>query len=394
MKPITYYAKSEDINIAYQVIGQGFIDIVFVPGWISNIDILWEDSKISNFLTKLSDFTRLILFDKRGTGLSDKVSALCSLEERMDDIKNVMDAVDSKKAILFGHSEGGTISSLFAATYPERTISLITFGAFAKRKFSNDYPWAPKPAEREIFYKTIKEEWGNGQKLGLEYLMPSMASDLEYYNWFASYLRSAASPGTALALAMMNTEANIINILGTIKVPTLILHRTHDKDVNIEEAKFLEKRIPNSKFVELNGCDHLFWIGDAYSVMVEIEDFITGKRQTKKAYRLENISKSDIKMLMKQNFKYHLEMEAFAKLCGRSLSTFKRDFKSQLNSTPSRWLIDKRLEYAKKLLLETDLNINEICLESGFKNTSHFIRVFKKKYALSPNKFKIYFLNR
>ena len=394
MKPLTQYAKSEEINIAYQVIGQGSIDIVFVPGWVSNIDILWEDSKISNFLTKLSEFTRLILFDKRGTGLSDKVSSLCSLEERMDDIRNVMDAVNSKKAILFGHSEGGTISCLFAATYPERTISLITFGAFAKRIFSNDYPWAPKPAERKIFYKTIKEGWGNGQKLGLEYLMPSMANDQDYYNWFASYLRSAASPGTALALAMMNTEADITNILDVIKVPTLILHRTHDKDVNIEEAKYLEKRIPNSKLIELNGSDHLFWIGDAYSVMVEIEDFITGKRQTKYAFRVANISKSDIETIMKQNFKHHIKIEDYAKLCGRSLSTFKRDFKSQLNSTPSNWLMAKRLEFAKKLLLETDLNINEICFESGFKNTSHFIRAFKSKYTLTPKKFKIAFLKK
>ena len=158
MKPITKYAKSGDINIAYQVIGQGSVDIVFVPGWISNIDLLWEDSKFSIFLTKLSEFTRLIIFDKRGTGLSDKVSALCSLEERMDDIRSVMDSVGSKKVILFGHSEGGTIACLFAATYPERTISLITFGVFAKRKFSVEYPWAPKPAEREIFYKTIKNK--------------------------------------------------------------------------------------------------------------------------------------------------------------------------------------------------------------------------------------------
>lgn len=281
MRPKTKFTKSGTLNIAYQVVGKGQFDLVFVPGWVSNIDLMWEDPRISDFLIKLSSFSRLILFDKRGTGLSDRVSELSTLEERMEDITSVMDAANSEKAILFGHSEGGTVSALFAATYPHRTIALITFAIFAKRKYSADYPWAPKDEERQKFYQTIEEEWGNPEKMALEWIMPSMSDNKEYYESFTRYLCSAASPGAASALARMNTEADITNILSSINVPTLILHRTEDKDAKIEEAKYIADRIPDSKFVELPGNDHIFWVGDTFSVIAEIEEFITGVRPTK-----------------------------------------------------------------------------------------------------------------
>lgn len=281
MKPKTQYAKSGKLSIAFQVIGKGPVDLIYVPGWVSNIDNLWDDSKMSEFLTKLTNFSRLILFDKRGTGLSDRENELSTLEERMDDIRNVMDAASSERAVLFGHSEGGTVSTLFAATYPQRTVALITFGVFAKRKYSVDYPWAPTKEEREKFYTLIQEEWGNGQKMGLDLLMPSLANDSNYIEWYAGYIRSAASPGAALALARMNTEADITQILSSVKVPTLVLHRTGDKDSNVEEGKYIAAHIPDAKFVELPGNDHLFWVGDTYSVIAEIEEFITGIRPSK-----------------------------------------------------------------------------------------------------------------
>lgn len=397
MKPITKYAKSGNINIAYQVVGQGSVDLIYIPGWVSNIDMMWVDSKIADCLTRLASFSRLILFDKRGTGLSDRVNPTCTLDERMDDILSVMSTVGTKKAIIFGHSEGGTIASLFAATYPERTISLITVGAFAKRKYSADYPWAPKPEERKIFYDFIQNEWGNGQKMGLEVIMPSMADDPDYYNWFASYLRSAASPGSALALAIMNTESDITDIINTIKVPTLILHRKNDVDVNVEEAKYLADRIPNSKFIELQGNDHCFWVGDSFSVIAEIEEFVTGKKPIKVETHVLNAriknSRIDIENIMLNNFQYNLKLEEFAKLCGRSLSVFKRDFNKHFNCTPFRWLKSKRLEYAKILLLESDLNVNQVCYECGFKNTSHFVQSFKEKFKIPPYQFKTRHLN-
>jgi len=392
MKPITKYAISKGTNIAYQVVGQGSIDLIFIPGWVSNIDMMWLDYKLAEFLTRLTQFSRLILFDKRGTGLSDRVNPLCSLDERMDDILSVMNAVKSNKAIFFGHSEGGTIASLFAARYPKRVISLITFGIFAKRKYTVAYPWAPKTEERELFYQTIQKEWGNGKKMGLEIIMPSMANNPEYYDWFASYLRSSASPRAALALAKMNTETDISDVLKIINTPTLILHRIDDIDVNIEEAKYIANRIPNSKFVMLQGNDHCFWVGDTNSVIEEMEEFITGIRPIRKAKHSvttrSKYTKIDIEKTMLNNFQYNLKIEDFAKLCGRSLSVFKRDFNSHFNTTPFKWIKTKRLEYAKELLMESDLNVNQVCFESGFINNSHFIKSFKEKFELPPHQFK------
>lgn len=392
MKPIIKYAVNNGTNIAYQVVGQGSVDLIFIPGWVSNIDMMWLDYKLSEFLTRLTEFSRLILFDKRGTGLSDRVNPLCSLDERMDDILSVMEASKSKKAIFFGHSEGGTIASLFASRYPKYVLSLITFGIFAKRKQTKEYPWAPKTEIRDLFYKTIQKEWGNGKKMGLEIIMPSMANNPEYYEWFASYLRSSASPRAALALARMNTETDITEILKFIETPTLILHRTHDIDVNIEEAKYIANRIPNSKFVELHGNDHCFWVGDTKSVIEEIEEFITGIKPVRKvkylAKTIRQYTKTDIEKTMLNNFQYNLKIEDFAKLCGRSLSVFKRDFNHLFNTTPYKWIKAKRLEYAKELLMESDLNVNQICFESGFINNSHFIKSFKEKFNLPPHQFK------
>ncbi len=388
MKPITKYTKSGTINIAYQMVGEGPVDLIYIPGWVSNLDMMWKDPKISSFLKQLLKFTRLILFDKRGTGLSDRVKATSTLEERMDDIKCVMDATNSEKAILFGHSEGGVVSSLFAATYPQNTVALITFGIWAKRIYSEDYPWAPKPEEREIFYKLIEEGWGSDKFMDIKTLMPSMSHDLEYIGVFSNYLRSGASPGAALALAKMNTEADITTILSTIKVPALILHRTNDLDCNVEEGKYIAKHIPNSIFVELPGDDHLFWTGDTFSVLSEIQGFITGKRPTKEASQSSQNIKSNIEKIISENFKNHLKIEDFAKLYGKSLSAFKRDFKNTFDTTPSKCLMNKRLEYSKSLLFSTDLQVNEIAYESGFKSSSHFIQSFNKKYKLPPLKFK------
>ena len=366
MKPITKYAKSNGINIAYQVVGQGDFDIVFIPGWVSNIDMMWVDIKLSRFLAHLAHFSRLILFDKRGTGLSDRVDSLCTLNERMDDVLSVLNAVGVKKAIFFGHSEGGTIASLFAATHPEKTISLITFGAFAKRKYAKDYPWAPKPKERKSFYDTIEKEWGNGAKMGLETIMPSIAK--------------------------MNTESDISDILKNIKVPSLIIHRTNDIDVNVEEAKYLASRIQHSKFVELSGIDHCFWVGDTFSVLEEISEFITGTKHFSPIQTKNNTNavytKIDIEKTMLENFHYNLKLEEFARLCGRSLSVFKRDFDSLFNTTPFKWIKTKRLEYAKSLLIGSDLSVKQVCYECGFINNSHFVKSFKEKFKLPPYKFK------
>ncbi len=273
MKPDTKYTKSGTVNIAYQVFGSGSIDLVYIPGWVSNIDCMWACPELVAFLEALGKIARVILFDKRGTGLSDRVVSFPTLEERMDDIRAVMDAVDSKKAVLFGHSEGGSVSALFAATYPSRTISLIAFGIFAKRRYASYYPWAPTDQERQKVYDMIENDWGSGE-MQLETLAPSKANDKVFMDWLASYFRSGASPSAALKLTKMNTQVDIIDILGSIKVPTLLLQRTNDIDVKIEEGRFIAERIENAKLIELEGSDHLFWTGNTEAVLKEMTPFI------------------------------------------------------------------------------------------------------------------------
>lgn len=273
MIPTIQYTKSGDISIAYQVFGSGPIDLVYIPGWVSNIDWMWACPELVDFFQELGKVVRIILFDKRGTGLSDRIVEFSTLEERMEDIKAVMNATNSKKAILFGHSEGGSVSALFSATYPNKVIALITFGIFAKRRFSSDYPWAPTDEERQKVYDMIENDWGSG-KMNLETLVPSKANDAQFMNWLASYFRSGASPKAAMKLTKMNTKVNIIDILGYIKVPTLLMQRTNDIDVKIEEGKFIAERIKGSKFVEFDGDDHLFWAGNTEEVLVEMKSFI------------------------------------------------------------------------------------------------------------------------
>lgn len=392
MRPKTKYTKSGDFNIAYQVIGQGSIDILYIPGWVSNIDMMWTEPRLAAFLTRLSLFSRLITFDKRGTGLSDRSDEYSTMEERMDDINAVMDATNSEKAFLFSHSEGGSVSFLFSLKYPQRTLGVIGFGIFAKRIYSKEYPWAPKDEEREVSNKLIEDNWAHGNLDGLRSLVPSLAHDNGFMDWLASYLRSGASPKAALILHKQCAQIDITDILGSIKVPTLLLFRKDDIEILVEEGRYLGERIPNSKLVEYRGKDHLFWTGDTYPILAEIEEFVTGIRPNKSEFQSAKQKSSktgiDLATVMSENFLYNLKVEEFAKLCGRSLSAFKRDFKNTFNTTPSKWIKSKRLEYARALLIESNLNINQICYDCGYINSSHFIKSFKEKYNIPPHKYR------
>jgi class 3 adenylate cyclase len=276
--PETRYARSGDVNIAYQVVGDGPLDLVLVFGWISNIELAWEEPHLRRFLDRLASFSRLILFDKRGTGLSDRVSLndLPTLEQRMDDVRTVMDATGSERAALFGMSEGGPMCILFAATYPDRTVALVTCGTYAKRRWSADYPWAPTPEERQVFYDAIEYRWG--EELGLDTLAPSRVDDPVLRSWLEAYVRRSASPSAALALARMNTEVDVRDVLPSVHVPALIMHREGDRDSAVDEGRYIAGRIPGARFVELHGMDHLPWIGDQDEVLSEIEEFLTGVR--------------------------------------------------------------------------------------------------------------------
>jgi pimeloyl-ACP methyl ester carboxylesterase len=272
------YARSGDVNIAYQVLGEGPRDLVLVPGWVSNIEVYWEEPALARFLRRLASFSRLILFDKRGTGLSDRVADMPSLEVRMDDVRAVMDAVGSKQAALLGTSEGGAMCALFAATYPARTSALIMAGSFPSRKRAPDYPWAPSDEETRAWIDQIQREWGG--PVGLDVRAPSAAGDVRFRQWWARLLRMSASPTAAAALTQMNAEIDIRHILPAIRVPTLILHSVGDRAFDIAVSRYMADRIPQARFVQLPGADHLVWLSDAEPILGEIEEFLTGARHS------------------------------------------------------------------------------------------------------------------
>lgn len=284
--PDTRYARSDDVNIAYQVTGDGPHDLVYVPGWVSNIEVMWEDPSLARFLRRLGSFARLISFDKRGTGLSDPVPTdqLPTLEVRMDDVRAVMDAAGSERATIFGHSEGGNLCILFAATYPERTDGLILTGSYAKRIRSDDYPWAPTSEERQADIEQTEATWPD--TMTVESLAPSRAGDAAFRDWLRRYARLSVSPRAATALLRMNSEIDVTSVLPAIRVPTLLLYRLQDNDVDIEEGRYIASRIPGARLVELPGADHFFWAGDTEGLLAEIEEFVTGHRHTPQADRV------------------------------------------------------------------------------------------------------------
>jgi pimeloyl-ACP methyl ester carboxylesterase/DNA-binding winged helix-turn-helix (wHTH) protein len=274
----TRYVQNGDVNIAYQVIGEGDLDIVFVMGWVSHLEYFWKEPHFAAFLNRLASFSRLILFDKRGTGLSDRVplSELPTLEQRMEDVRAVMDAVGSERAVLIGVSEGGPMCSLFAATYPEKTTALVMIGTYAKRIRDEDYPWAPTMEQRDAFFELMQRDWGG--PVGIEERAPSLAADEAFRTWWAAYLRMGASPGAAVALTKMNAEIDVRSVLPSIRVPSLVIHRSGDICLKVEEGRFVASQIPGCKYVELGGIDHLPFVGDQAEVLDEIEDFLTGMR--------------------------------------------------------------------------------------------------------------------
>jgi len=284
--PETRYVKSGDVHIAYQVVGNGPIDVVFVPGFVSNVEANWTSPVRSKFFQRLASFCRLILFDKRGTGMSDRSSQIFSLEQRMTDVLTVMDAAASGRAALFGVSEGGPMSILFAASYPQRVSALILYGSYAKRAWAQDYPFGWKAERWDAVLSNIERNWGTPTGIDLNMWAPSIANDEQLANAAAAYFRAAASPGAALAVMKMNREIDVRDILPSVRVPTLILHRKDERVIDVENARYMAQRIPGAKLVELPGIDHSPWIGDIEPLVQDVEEFLTGERHTPDSERV------------------------------------------------------------------------------------------------------------
>lgn len=266
MRPRTQYARNGNVSIAYQVLGEGPLDLVIVPGFISHLDLDWTGPGFERFVSRLGSFSRLIRFDKRGTGLSDPAPGVATLEQRMEDVRAVLDEVGSERAALLGYSEGGPMAALFAATYPERTLALIMYGTF---------PSGATLGERRRVIEIVDGAWGNGDIIDV--FAPSIADDARAREAFGVYERASASPSMARALMEAVGHTDVTAVLPEIRVPTLVLHR-RDEYIPIEGARAIAAAIPGSKLVELDGVDHLPFLGDADAIVEEVEEFLTGAR--------------------------------------------------------------------------------------------------------------------
>jgi len=284
--PETRYARSGDFHIAYQTLGDGPLDLLFVHGWISHIEHLWEEPRVARFLHGLASFSRLILVDKRGTGLSDPVphDRLPTLEERMDDVQAVLDAVGSDRAALFGTSEAGALHLLFAATHPERATALVLLNSYARLAWSPDYPFGICPEAADGLLKTVEEGWGKG--VAFEALVASQADNASMRSWWARYQRLAASPGAAVTLLKSAYETDARAVLPAIAAPVLVLHRAGDPFTGPEHGRYLAEHIQDAKYVELSGIDHLFFAEDLEEILAEIREFLTGVREAREPDRV------------------------------------------------------------------------------------------------------------
>jgi len=274
MIPQIRYTKAGTLSIAYQVVGDGPIDLVVVPGWISNIEIFWEDAHVARFFERLSTFTRLILFDKRGTGLSDRGTEAATLEERMEDVRAVLDAVGSSRAALLGYSEGGTMCILFAATYPNRTDALITIGSYARRLRAPDYPYFTTREEGLAAIEAAAADWGG--PVWAEIRIPSVADDPIVMNWWAKFLRMSASAEAAAALQRMNLEIDVRHVLPMVQAPTLLIHAKDDRGVPVGASRQMAEVIPNATLIELDSPDHLPFYDKSDEIIEHIQAFLTG----------------------------------------------------------------------------------------------------------------------
>jgi pimeloyl-ACP methyl ester carboxylesterase len=272
MQATIRYAKSGPVHVAYQVFGNGAVDLVFVPGFISHLEHWWSEPAHARWLRRLGESTRVILFDKRGTGLSDRVDQQPDMDARMDDVRAVLDAVGVERAAIMGISEAGSLASLFAATHPERCRALILYGAFAR--FSS---WFPTEAALQQFYRYADTTWGTGASLPM--FVPSMVDNKAFQEWWAKFERLGANPAACIEIMRLNSQIDVSAVLPTIHVPTLVIHRKDDVAVNVEGGRELAALIPNARYVELSGTDHIPFVGDnAGEIADVVHEFLTGSR--------------------------------------------------------------------------------------------------------------------
>jgi class 3 adenylate cyclase len=276
MAPETQYARSGDVSIAYQTLGDGPIDLLFAPGWISQVEHVWEEPSLRRFFERLASFSRLIIFDRRGTGLSDRLTDGFNTDDELDDVLAVLDAAGSERTAVITYAGGGGVGALLAAREPERVSALIMYTSIVSATRAPDYDWTHTPEQRRAFVDAIAENWG--EAVELEQFAPSRSGDRAFQRWVQRMQRLAASPGSVRAIFNSGEDMDVREVLPTIRVPTLVLHRRGDKTIDLRHSRYIADHIPGARLVELEGDDTFFWVGDADALLDEVEEFLTGGR--------------------------------------------------------------------------------------------------------------------
>jgi class 3 adenylate cyclase len=282
--PVARYARSGDLHIAYTVQGEGPVDLVWIPPWISQVEYLWSDPALSAVMDRLTQFARVITFDRRGSGLSDPLQGAPTLEEQMDDVLAVMDAAGSREAAIAATLEGGPMAVLFGASHPDRTRALILYATFSRATSAPGYEWAWTPEARDEKMEMSVEHWGEGLVAGA--VAPSRLGDPRFREWAGRLERLAASPGTIRRIFDLIGEFDVRDVLPSIRVPTLVMHRREDSFIKVEHSRYIAEHVPGARYVELEGTDNMFAVGDSESIIGEIEEFLTGERHASEPDRM------------------------------------------------------------------------------------------------------------
>jgi pimeloyl-ACP methyl ester carboxylesterase/AraC-like DNA-binding protein len=391
--PKTKYAKSGNVNLAYQIIGNGNDYLIFIPGWVSNVEEVWNIPQLSAWLRYLASFSRLVLFDKRGTGLSDNVNEndLPNLEQRANDLQIIMSAIGIKKANFIGLSEGGPLAVYFASSYPELVNKLILIGSFPKWIKTEDYPFGLTKEQHYKIRNHIFENWG--KPVGLSLMAPSVRGDQTAQNQWSRFLRRSASPNTAKTFYEMNINIDIRDCLSHVISPTLIMHRKGDTLIECAHSEYLHKKIRNSQIIISEGSDHLPWFGIKRNEILAIQTLLEdGKAINNRKWGILNVEDIFILYLardyIQNNFKENLSIKSLSKKFGINDYKIKTGFKLLFDSPVIHFLTAVRLQKACDLLMDPKETISSIAEQVGYTHSNNFSAAFKRKYHLTPLQFR------
>jgi pimeloyl-ACP methyl ester carboxylesterase/AraC-like DNA-binding protein len=392
--PETRYAKSGNVNIAYQVTGNGPQYLIIVPGWCSNIEEAWNIPQMAAWLKYLASFNKLILFDKRGTGLSDRVheQELSGQEQRAEDLQAVMQAIGITKAALLGISEGGAMALLFAYRYPEQVSHLILYAAYAKWIKSDDYPYGLSREQHNHIKQHIFAHWG--EPVGFHLMAPGLKDDITAQNQWASFLRRSASPGTAMAFYEMNLQIDVCPILDQITLPVLIMHRKNDRLIEVGHSYYFHQHLPHAQLLITDGNDHLPWYNIKREEIMAIFSFLQGnKAATGKAKELLTVEDLftlyAIRDYILHHFRENISLTSLTRQFGINVFKIKYGFRELFDNSVIRFLTETRLENARTLLAEPNQTVAAVADEVRYKHANNFSLAFKRRYGITPQQYKI-----